>query len=121
MNHRTPHERADMMIEQENREGIWIVRPVGRLDSASSPDLERLVNEQIEGGIRRVVFDLGDMDYVSSAGLRVILMAGKKLRTVQGKLALCGMRDMVREVFEMSGFLTLFAVTPGVDEAIAKV
>ena len=109
------------MIEQQNRDGIWIVRPVGRLDSASSPELERLVNEQIDGGARRVVFDLGDMDYVSSAGLRVILLAGKKLRAAHGKLALCGMRELVREVFEMSGFLQLFAVTPTVDEAIAKV
>lgn len=110
-----------MMLEQETRDGIWIVRPVGRLDSASSPELERVVTEQIEGGARRVVFDLADMDYVSSAGLRVILIAGKKLRASQGKLALSGMRDVVREVFEMSGFLQLFAVTATVDEAIAKV
>jgi anti-anti-sigma factor len=110
-----------MMLEQQTRDGVLILRPVGRLDSASSPELERVVTEQIEAGTRRLVFDLADMDYVSSAGLRVILLAGKKLRAAQGKLALAGMRDMVKDVFEMSGFLTLFAVTPTVDEAIAKV
>jgi anti-anti-sigma factor len=110
-----------MMLEQETKEGVLVVRPVGRLDSASSPELERLITESIAGGTRRLVFDLADMDYVSSAGLRVILMAGKKLRASQGKLALAGMREGVRDVFEMSGFLTLFSVSEKVDEAVTKV
>lgn len=110
-----------MTLDQERRDDILILRPVGRLDSASSPDLERAVLEALDGGTKRMVFDLADMDYVSSAGLRVILLAGKKLRAGQGKLALAGMRETVREVFEMSGFLTLFAVTGSVDDAVAKV
>lgn len=110
-----------MNLEQETRADVLILRPVGRLDSTSSPELERTVLESLESGCKRMVFDLADMDYVSSAGLRVILLAGKKLRTGQGKLVLVGMREMVREVFEMSGFLTLFAVAPSVDEGVAKV
>ncbi len=110
-----------MMLEQETRGDVLVVRPVGRLDSASSPELEKLINEKLDAGTRRLVFDLADMDYVSSAGLRVILLAGKKLRASQGKLVLSGMRDMVREVFEMSGFLTLFQVAANVDEGVAKV
>jgi anti-sigma B factor antagonist/stage II sporulation protein AA (anti-sigma F factor antagonist) len=109
-----------MTLEQQARGDITILRPVGRLDSASSPELELAILERLDGGCRRLVFDLADMDYVSSAGLRVILLAGKKLRASQGKLVIAGMRDMVREVFEMSGFLTLFAVAPSVDDAIAK-
>ncbi len=109
-----------MTLEQQARGNITILRPVGRLDSASSPELELAILERLDGGCRRLVFDLADMDYVSSAGLRVILLAGKKLRASQGKLVIAGMRDMVREVFEMSGFLTLFAVAPSVDDAIAK-
>ncbi len=109
-----------MTLEQQARGDITILRPVGRLDSASSPELELAILERLDGGCRRLVFDLADMDYVSSAGLRVILLAGKKLRASQGKLVIAGMRDMVREVFEMSGFLSLFAVAPSVDDAIAK-
>ena len=109
-----------MTLEQQARGDITILRPVGRLDSASSPELELAILERLDGGCNRLVFDLADMDYVSSAGLRVILLAGKKLRASQGKLVIAGMRDMVREVFEMSGFLTLFAVAPSVDDAIAK-
>jgi anti-anti-sigma regulatory factor len=53
--------------------------------------------------------------------LRVILLAGKRLQPVQGTLVLCGLRDEVRGVFEMSGFLTLFAFTPDLDQALAQV
>ncbi|MBW7899910.1 MAG: STAS domain-containing protein [Rhodocyclaceae bacterium] len=110
-----------MTLEQETRGDVLILRPVGRLDSTSAPELERLVLEQLAAGVQRMVFDLADMDYVSSAGLRVILLAGKKLRASQGKLALTGMRDMVREVFEMSGFLALFPVSATLDEGLGKV
>jgi len=110
-----------MNVQQELRGDVAILRPVGRLDSATSPELERSVMECLDSGCKRLVFDLASMDYVSSAGLRVILVAGKKLRTTQGKLVLAGMRETVREVFEMSGFLTLFAVTANVDDALTKV
>ena len=110
-----------MNVQQEIRGDVAILRPVGRLDSATSPELERSVIECLEGGCKRLVFDLDSMDYVSSAGLRVILVAGKKLRATQGKLVLSGMREAVRDVFEMSGFLTLFAVTTNLDDALTKV
>jgi anti-anti-sigma factor len=110
-----------MNIEQETRGDVLVVRLAGRLDSSSAPELERMLLEQFTAGLKRLVFDFSALDYVSSAGLRVILLAGKKLRAAQGKLALVGLRDMVRDVFEMSGFLTLFAVTDTVDEGVAKV
>ncbi len=110
-----------MNLEQERRDDILILRPRGRLDSSSSPELERVVTEQLETGTQRVVFDFSALDYISSAGLRVVLLAGKKLRSSKGKLVLVGLSDMVREVFDMSGFLTLFAVTNTLDEGLAKV
>ena len=110
-----------MNLEQERRDDILILRPCGRLDSSSSPELERVVAEQLEAGMQRLVFDLSALDYISSAGLRVVLLAGKKLRASKGKLVLVGLSDMVREVFDMSGFLTLFAVTNTLDEGLAKV
>ena len=109
-----------MILKQQTQDDILILRPVGRLDSNSSPELERAVLDHLEKGCKRMVFDLSDMEYVSSAGLRVILLAGKKLRASQGKLVLVGLREMVSEVFAMSGFLTLFAVTKTLDEGIAK-
>jgi len=110
-----------MNLDQERRGDILIVRPRGRLDSSSSPELESLLTEQLHAGCTRLVLDFSQLDYISSAGLRVVLLAGKVLRASQGRLALAGLQDMVREVFDMSGFLSLFAVTATLDEAIARV
>lgn len=109
-----------MSVPPETPSDIAVVRPQGRLDSATSPAFEVTVLERIDGGSRRLVLDLSDVGYISSAGLRVILAAGKKLRATQGKLVLCGLREEVRGVFEMSGFLELFPVTQTVEEAIAQ-
>ncbi|HEY8332147.1 MAG TPA: STAS domain-containing protein, partial [Tardiphaga sp.] len=87
-----------MNIEQENRGDILVLRLSGRLDSSGAPELERVLLEKLASGKKRLVFDLSALEYVSSAGLRVVLLAGKKLRGVQGKLVLVGIRDMVREV-----------------------
>ena len=110
-----------MNLEQERREELLILRPRGRLDSSSSPELERILTEQLDAGAQRLVFDFTSLDYISSAGLRVVLLAGKKLRASKGKMVLVGLQDMVREVFEMSGFLALFAVAPTLEEGITKV
>lgn len=110
-----------MTLRQETRADILILGPVGRLDSNSSPALEKVIVEELAAGRQRLVFDLSGMDYISSAGLRVILLAGKKLRASQGKMVLVGMQDLVKEVFEMSGFLTLFAVEATLDGGLAQV
>lgn len=110
-----------MSLDQETRADITIFKPKGRLDSATSIPLELAVLERLQSGCKRLIFDLSGVDYISSAGLRVILLAGKKLRTVEGRLVLCGLREEVRGVFEMSGFLALFAFTQTVDQALDQV
>ncbi len=110
-----------MSPELETRGDITIFKPTGRLDSASSVGLEHTVLERLQAGCTRLVFDLSGVDYISSAGLRVILLAGKKLQPVQGSLVLCGLREEVRGVFEMSGFLNLFAFTADLEQALAQV
>ncbi|MFY3383340.1 STAS domain-containing protein [Paracidovorax sp. MALMAid1276] len=110
-----------MNLEQEHRGDILILRPSGRLDSSSSPELERVITDQLDAGVQRLVLDLSRLDYISSAGLRVVLLTGKKMRASKGKLALSGLQTMVREVFDMSGFLSLFAVTDSLEEGVIKV
>lgn len=108
-----------MLVHHESRAGMQVFRPVGRLDSASSCDLEAMLVEQLDGGCSGIVLDLSDLDYISSAGLRVILMAGKRLRLSGGRLVLARMRESVRDLFEMSGFLSLFPLADSVDAAVA--
>lgn len=108
-----------MFVHHESHGAMQVFRPVGRLDSATSGDLEALLVEKLDAGCTGVVLDLADLDYVSSAGLRVILMTGKRLRGAGGRLVLARLRDSVRDLFEMSGFLTLFPITDSVEQALA--
>ena len=87
-----------------------LLRVSGRLDGASSPALEKDLLGQFATQGARVLVDLSGLDYVSSAGLRVILMASKRARQVQGRLVLCALQAQVSEVFEMSGFSRILEI-----------
>jgi anti-anti-sigma factor len=92
--------------------GAVIVRPQGRLDSTSSPAFDQEVAALLAAGERRLVVDFSDVEYISSAGLRVLLLLAKQMRADKGSLALCGMGERVGQVFELAGFLPLFRIAP---------
>ena len=74
----------------------------GRLDTTTAPNLESVVNELFED-TKELVFDMHDVEYISSAGIRVLLGAYKKMSKNQGAMRIEKANDMVREVFEMTG------------------
>lgn len=78
----------------------------GRLDTLTAPQLESSL--QLEG-VTELVFDLTDLEYVSSAGLRVFLGAQKKMM-LQGNMELVGVKPIVREVLDMTGFSAFFTI-----------
>jgi anti-anti-sigma factor len=94
------------------------LRVVGRVDSSVSNILEKKVADVIahDGAI---VVDLGDMNYVSSAGLRSFITLAKHARAKNQTISLCGMREEVSEIFEIGGLLDLFAVYDTVEAAVA--
>jgi anti-anti-sigma factor len=101
-----------MAIDVSTADGVTIFNLIGRLDSNSAGEAEQTVIEAVDGGATRIIFDFRDLDYISSAGLRVILVAAKRMKAAGGKLTLCGMQEHVEEVFEMSGFLAILTVCP---------
>lgn len=82
----------------------FIIRPIGRLDSTTSPDFEQCLAEYLKSPGGHLLLDFEELDYISSAGLRVVLNAAKVYREVKWTFAACCMQDHVREVFEISGF-----------------
>ena len=82
--------------------GVLIVRVGGRLDAVSADHLEAEVRRQLDAGHRRVVFDLTDLVYLSSSGLRVFLLTARELRG-EGTLLLAAPSPMVRQVFDIAG------------------
>ena len=92
----------------------------GRLDSNTSMGFEQKLFQSIDSGARRLIIDFEGLDYISSAGLRVILKATKNLKTAEGKLVLCAMQDYVKEVFEISGFDSFLPIEASLEAAVHR-
>jgi anti-anti-sigma factor len=109
-----------MDIHQDREGGVLVVAPVGRVDSTTSEALEQALTTALDQGERQVVVDFEGVGYISSVGLRVLLVVAKRMRERQGTLVLCAMGDAVRQVFDLAGFLPLFAVERTRDLAITR-
>lgn len=106
-----------MEIERESEGGAELARPLGRVDSASARTLEEALLPLFDLATP-VIVDFSRIAYISSAGLRVLLLAARRSKATGAPLALCGMSEPVMEVFTISGFAKLFAIHP--DAAAAR-
>lgn len=109
-----------MQITDIQEGNVVVVCPVGRIDSTTAAELERACDDHVARGATRLLLDLGGTQYVSSAGLRVFLVAGKKLQRVGGRLALCNMQPLVREVMAIAGFDRILTTADSRGEGLAK-
>ncbi|MBB4264745.1 STAS domain-containing protein [Roseospira visakhapatnamensis] len=108
-----------MDILQQEEGDVLVLSPGGRLDGTTAPEFETVLLGRIGEGRTRAVIDFGRLDYISSAGLRVLLMAAKRMRQTDGRLVLCAVKAHILEVFEISGFLSIFTVETNRDAAVA--
>ncbi len=97
-----------------------VFKVLGRLDSNTSPELEDRISETINNGTVNMIIDFEALEYISSAGLRIILKTTKDLKRHNGQLILCSMQDYVREVFEISGFDSFLPIVANLDAALTK-
>ena len=104
-------------IKQQEHGSQRLLTLIGRLDTETSADFELAAYDLFEAGAREFVVDLGAISYVSSAGLRVLLALAKKVDG-KGSLKLVGLKGVVKEVFEKSGFARLFAIFPDAAAAL---
>jgi anti-anti-sigma factor len=110
-----------MKISIQKAAGIAVVSLSGRIDAVSAPDFERQVSNEIQGGEDRWVFDFSGIDYISSAGLRSLLFLAKQMKGRGARLELCCLKGMVKEVFDLSGFTSMFSISESVEEAGRKI
>jgi len=96
-----------------------IVSVTGRMDALCSADFEKVLDEQIAAGETRFIIDFSGLEYISSAGLQCILSTAKKLEPRQGDLILAALKGTVKEVFEISGFSSIFTLAESVESALA--
>lgn len=111
-------ENHPMDITERRTAEIITLSVSGKLDTTSAKKFEEKVLSRIDSGDRRLVIDLAQLDYISSAGLRVLIVAGKRLSGANGKIVLCSLKDPVREVFDIAGFSSIFSVYGSHDEAV---
>jgi anti-anti-sigma factor len=107
-----------MEIKEVLQGDVMVIAAVGRLDSTTAPQFEQYVVSRV-GSASRLVLDFSSLNYISSAGLRVVLLTAKKVKQSNGRLIVCELKDQIREVFEISGFLTILDVRAGAAEALA--
>lgn len=97
-----------MTIEIKKNQEKTIIEIVGRLDTITAPALDKTINEDI-GDAKNLVLDVKGMEYISSAGLRVLLAAQKKMQKI-GSMKVTGVCEEVMEVFEMTGFADILVI-----------
>lgn len=108
-----------MHVQQSRIEDVIVLQPQGRIDGATSTSFEEQCMLHIGAGAQNVVIDLSGIDYMSSAGLRALLITAKKTKTAGGALTLCGAHGSVKEVISLSGFDSLLGAHESVADAIA--
>jgi len=106
-----------MQIKEDKQGEILIVRVSEHLDTASSTIFESRLLGLVDRGERLIVVDCAELEYVNSAGLKVFLLAAKRLEPLGGKLVLCALAPSVLMIFEMIGFTRIMKIVPTLDEA----
>ena len=108
-----------MEITERRTADIVTLSLSGKLDTTTANAFEqKILVARIECGDRRFIIGLAQLDYISSSGLRVLVSAAKRLANDNGKIVLCSLKDPVREVFNIVGFLSVFPAYGSHDEAI---
>jgi stage II sporulation protein AA (anti-sigma F factor antagonist) len=110
-----------MDVVQDKDGDVAVFRLAGRFDSSAAASAEAELTGGAGGATPRLVLDLTRLDYISSAGLRVLLVLARKIQQASGKMALFGLKPDVRQVFTVSGFDTIISIQPDAAAALAQV
>lgn len=107
-----------MDITQDRINSILILEISGRLDVTTWKTFEEKLLAPIDAGEKQIVVDLSQVDYISSVGLQVFLLAAKRMGHGNGKITLCALNDSVKRIFEIAGFTSILSIYDSRDEAI---
>jgi anti-sigma B factor antagonist len=107
-----------MEITVTDAGGVKVIRIEGHLDTQTSADAQAQLAQLIDQGATKLVVNFEKLEYISSAGLRVLLATAKQLKGNSGELRVCSLNEVVQEVFDISGFTTILTVTKTEPEAL---
>src|SRR5215813_554936 len=113
-----------MQVSEERYGDALVLTPVGRIDNSTNNGLKSVLDSRVANcrkGGDRLVLDFSKVDYISSVGLRVLMLAAKKAREQEGTIVVAALQPVVREIFEISRFNLVFQCFGTVREALGKV
>lgn len=108
-----------MEINIKEVNSVSVVEFTGNLDTNTAPEAENQINGLLDSGVSQILVNFDNLNYISSAGLRVLLATAKKMMTSGGSLKICSLNSTVQEVFDISGFSTILSLAANEEEALA--
>ena len=108
-----------MAINAERQGDTLVAKAEGRIDGTNAREFQDDLDSVIEEGDRTVILNFEDLMYISSAGIRVVLMTAKTLQRREARFALCSLSEPVREIFEVSGFDKIIPIHASQADAIS--
>ncbi len=109
-----------MKIDQRTENGVTIVTATERVDGITSPELETYIEDLVKETTSNIILDFSEIEYISSAGLRVVLSTAKNLKNQEREFFLTGLTDSVKDVFEMAGFYAILKIFDTVAQALEQ-
>lgn len=107
-----------MEIDTRKENNAVVVSIKGRMDAVTTPEIESRLSQLIDSGEKKLLINLQQLDYISSAGLRALLATAKRLKSEHGDVAFANLEGHVKEVFEISGFYSIFKVFDSTEMAL---
>jgi anti-sigma B factor antagonist len=109
----------EIVVNEEN--DVVVIKLVGNLDTNTAPEAEQTINQWLEKESKKMVINLQESKYVSSAGLRVFLATAKKMTAAGGAVKFCSPNDVVKEILDISGFTSILDVKESLEEAMNEI
>jgi len=110
-----------MEISVRKEKNVSVVSVTGRMDAVTAPEFEKNLSELMSKGEKKFLVNLAGLEYISSAGLRSILVIAKQSKAGQGEVIFSGLRGPVEEVFKISGFHSIFKVFESEETALKQI
>ncbi len=108
-----------MQIDIKEVDNIKVVQFTGNLDTNTAPEAENRINGLLDDAAAKILINFENLNYISSAGLRVLLATAKKMMATGGSLKICSLNKTVQEVFDISGFNTILSLEANEADALA--
>ena len=121
MNDTNIKEKPQWKIPSDRIDNALILKPGGRVDGQNALEFQAAIDSAIDATNDSVILELSDLSYISSAGLRVILLLAKTLRSRNVQFSMCSISDTVKDVFEISGFGKIIPTHATRDDALASI